>query len=383
MDAPSIAYLDNAATTRLAPEVRRAMDPWLGELVGNPSSLHRLGLAAGRAVSAARRALARCLGCAPEEVVFTSGGTESAALAILGAGGRARRPGRVVVSAVEHPAVLESARLLEARGWCVDVVPVDSAGRVDPGRVAEAVRADTRLVSVMHANNELGTVQPVAEAARAARAANPDVLVHTDAVQSLGKLPVDVAALGVDLLSLSAHKLHGPSGSGALYVRRGVKLAPLFGGGEQERGLRPGTENVPGIVGLGAAVALADDERPELAGRLARLRDALSDGLRSSIPGLRVNGGPADGRLCSHLHVSLPGLASEPLLHALEALGVYASAGSACHARRAGPSHVLLAIGLPARGEAHLRLTLSRDTSEAEVALALDAVPRAVSSLRP
>ena len=378
----AIAYLDNAATTRLAPQVREAMVPWLGEQVGNPSSLHRFGLAAGRAVAAARRTVAATLGCSHDEVVFTSGGTEADALAVLGAARAARRPGHVLVSAVEHPAVLESARLLTSRGWRVDELEVDSAGRVDPDRLLAALRPDTRLVSVMHVNHELGTVQPIAEVARAVHAANPEAVVHCDAVQSFGKLPVDVRSLGVDLLSLSAHKIHGPMGVGALYVRSGVRIVPLLGGGGQERGLRPGTENVPGVVGLAEAAALADEEAMTERRRISSLRDDLWAGLAERVDGIRSNGPTGTDRVCSHLHVSVPGLDSEPLLHALEARGVYASAGSACHARRAATSHVLRAIGRTERGEAHLRLSLSRETTGAEVGVALEAVPDAVASLR-
>jgi len=380
---PDVIYLDNAATTRVAPEVRAAMAPWLGELWGNPSSAHRLGLAAGRAVKESRRTLADALGCAPEEVVFTSGGTEADSLAVFGVAAAARRPGHLIVSAIEHPAVLESARALEARGWRLDLAPVDGQGRVDPDEIAGLVGEDTALVSVMHVNNEVGTVQPIAELVRAVRRRSPKTRVHTDAVQSFTKEPTDVDTLGVDLLSLSSHKVHGPMGAGALYVRKGTRLGPLFGGGGQEGGHRPGTENLPGIVGLAAAARLGTGARPREAPAMTARRDRLWEGLRDRVEGVRLNGPEGPGRVCHNLHVSVPRVESQPLLHALEARGVLASAGSACHAQTTSLSHVLAAIGLQARGEAHLRLSLSRETTDAEVEAAVEAFAEAVADLLP
>ena len=378
-------YLDNGATTRLAPEVRDAMLPWLGERWGNPSSSHRLGLAAARAVKGARRDLADALGCAPGEVVVTSGGTEADILAVVG-GALARRggtPGHVVVSAIEHPAVLEAASLLEELGWEVTQVGVDDQGRVDPAAVADAVRPDTAVVSVMLVNNEIGSVQPVAELAQAARARQPDVLVHTDAVQAFTKMPLDVRDLGVDLLSLSGHKFHGPMGSGALYVRDGVRLRPLAVGGGQEGGRRSGTENVPGIVGLAAAARLGTADLPAKCRDITTRRDRLHATLAKAFDDLTLNG-PASGphRICHNLHVSVPGCESASLLHALEAQGVYASAGSACHSKDARLSHVLQAVGAQPRGHAHLRLTLSAHTTDDDVERAGAAFISAVRELR-
>ena len=380
-------YLDNGATTQLAPEVRDAMSPWLGERWGNPSSSHRMGLDAARAVKDARRELAEALGCAPAEVVLTSGGTESDALALIGGAlGVAGpiKPAHIVMSTVEHPAVIESAGLLRDLGWQVDSVGVDAQGRVDPEAVTDAVRPDTAVVSVMLVNNEIGAVSPLAEIARAARAKSAHVLIHTDAVQAFTKLPLDVRDLGVDLLSLSGHKFHGPTGTGALYVRAGVRLRPMLTGGGQEGGRRSGTENVAGVVGLGAAAKLGAADLPAKTREIASRRDRLHSILATAIEDLRLNG-PASGpaRVCHNLHVSVPGVESASLLHALEARGVYASAGSACHSRDAQLSHVLRAVGAQARGHAHLRLTLSRYTTDEEVEAAGSAFVSAVRELRP
>lgn len=379
-------YLDNGATTQLAPEVREAMLPWLGERWGNPSSTHRLGLAAARAIQQARRELAEALGCAAGEVVVTSGGTEADALAVIGGALGARgpaKPGHIIVSAVEHPAVLQSAALLQELGWHVSEVPVDHRGRVEPAAVADEVRPDTALVSVMLVNNEIGSVQPVAAIAEAARDKNPDVLVHTDAVQAFTKLPLDVRDLGVDLLSLSGHKFHGPAGTGALYVRKGVRLRPMLVGGGQEGGRRSGTENTAGIVGMAAAASLGAADLPARCREIAARRDRLYADLAAALGDLTLNGPPSGPeRVCHNLHVSVPGCESASLLHALESRDVYASAGSACHSKDAKLSHVLQAVGAKPRGHAHLRLTLSRYTTDDEVRQAGAAFVSAVQELR-
>lgn len=376
-------YLDNGATTAVAPEVRDAMLPWLGESWGNPSSRHRLGLGAARAIKESRKIIAEALGCEPAEVVFTSGGTEADALAVAGCARSAQHTGHIICSAIEHPAVLNSVRALEERGWRADVLPVDRQGLVDPTDVAERVTEETVLVSVMHTNNELGSIQPIAAIATAARRANPRLKVHTDAVQSFTKEPVHLRLLGVDLLSVSSHKIHGPMGVGALIVRKGTTLQPLVRGGGQELGMRSGTENVPGIVGFAQAVRMACASREADHASIGERRDRLQALLQARLPNMRVNG-PSTGpqRACNNLHLSIPGVASESILHALEAEGVYGSAGSACNSRNARLSHVLEAVGLEARGWAHVRLTLSRYTTELEVADAAEAITRAVAELR-
>lgn len=379
-------YLDNGATTRLAPEVREAMLPWLGERWGNPSSSHRLGLDAARAVKQARRDLADSLGCAATEVVLTSGGTEADALAVIGGAlGLAgpKKPGHIVVSAIEHPAVLESAGLLKDVGWDVTEIGVDGQGLVSPDAIAQAMRDDTALVSVMLVNNELGAVQPIEEIVRAAKARKSDVLVHTDAVQAFTKLQFDVRDLGVDLLSVSGHKFHGPTGTGALYVRSTVRLRPLLAGGGQEGGRRSGTENVPGAVGLAAAARLGCQDLSAKVQEITARRDRLHARLSDSVDGLTLNGPPSGPRrVCHNLHISVTGCESASLLHAMEAKGVYASAGSACHSKDAKLSHVLQAVGAKARGEAHLRLTLSRDTTDEDVDKAAAAFVAAIAELR-
>jgi len=353
-------YLDNAATTRPDPAALAAMRAFEDEHHGNPSSQHAAGVAAAREVERARQAVADALGAAPDEIVFTSGGTESNNLALKGA--PLPRGGHVVVSAIEHPSVLRTADALRRRGVKVTVVGVDPRGRVSPAAVAAALTPSTALVSVMHANNETGTLEPVAEIGRLCRARG--VLFHTDACQSFTRAALDAGSGDFDLISVNAHKIHGPKGVGALFVRRGTKLTPLLDGGGHERGLRSGTLNAPGIVGFGAAVRLARDASPY---ETQRLRDRLLVLLRRGIPGLRLNG-PEDARLCGHLSVTLPRGDAKEAAQALSARGVLVSTGSACSAGKNEPSHVLLALGLtPAQAGRTLRLTLSRMTTRAEV----------------
>lgn len=373
-------YLDYAATTPTDPRVLDAMRPYFGEVFGNASSLHVFGQEARAAVDRARKVLAQALGCQPSEVVFTSGATESDNWALVGTTLACEARGRhVVVSSVEHKAVLEPARFLASRGFAVTLLPVDRFGQVDPDDVRRALRDDTVLLSVMHANNEVGTLQPVAEVARIAR--ERGVLVHTDATQTFGALPVDVDALGVDLLSASAHKRYGPKGVGLLYVRRGTRIEPLLRGGAHERGRRAGTENVPGIVGFARAVELALAEREAEQARVGALRDRLLAGLLA-IEGAVLNGHPT-ARLPNNANVSFEGVSSEALLLSLDLRGLAASSGSACAAGSLEPSHVLAAMGLPREQvEGAVRFTLGRWTTEQEVDAAVEMVREAVGELR-
>jgi cysteine desulfurase len=371
-------YLDNGATTRVEPAVAEAMVHAMTVAYGNPSSAHRLGVEAARAIAAARGRVARAIGADPSEIVFTSGGTEANALGFRGAA-EAARSRHVVVSALEHPSVAAAALALAARGWEVSTVAPTRAGLVEAEALAEAVRPDSAAVALIWVQNELGTVQPIARAVRAVKARAPRCHVHVDAVQAVGKLAVDVSELGCDSLSLSAHKIHGPKGAGALWLKKGARVAPLVHGGGQERDLRPGTEGVPGIVGLGVAVELAERARPEAAARMAQLRDALWTRLLARLPAAMRHGDPAAS--APHiLSVGFPGLPAEPLLHALEARGVYVSAGSACHARDKKPSATLRAIGVP-DDVATLRFSLSRHTSDEEIARAVAATEAAVAEL--
>lgn len=366
-------YLDYNATTPVHPEVRDAMLPWLGERWGNPSSAHAFGRAAAEAVATARAQVAALVGAAAERIVFTSGGTESDNLALLGA--PAPRP-RIVVSAVEHPAIEEPVAVLRAQGFAHAVLAVDGRGTVDLSRARGVLAEPCGILSVILAQNETGVIQPVAELARLARAAAGDVIVHSDAAQAVGKIAVDVDALGVDLLTIVGHKLYAPAGIGALYVREGVTLRPRTHGGGQERGMRPGTEPVALIVGLGAACALAARDVHVEASRQAALRDRLWHRLRAEVPGVERTG---EGALLlpNTLHVRFPGRAGAEVLAAAPAIA--ASTGSACHAHGdgqvGGPPGVLAAMGIDARSAAGaVRLGVGRFTTEADVDHAADAL---------
>ena len=372
-------YFDHAATTPVDPRVFEGMTPFFCERFGNPSEPHRLGREARSAVDEARARVAALLGAGENEIVFTAGGTEADNLALFGSLARLQ-PGHLVVSAVEHPAVMEAARALNGRGWDVDYVPVDGHGVVDPEAYRAAFRDDTRLVSVMTANNVVGTVQPVAELARIAH--QKGALFHTDAVQAVGSLPVDVDELGVDMLSLSGHKLHGPKGVGALYVRRGTRLQPLLHGGGQERRLRSGTENVPGIVGLGVAMTLACEAMPEVRPRLERLRDRLVAGVLARVPEVTLLGHPTD-RLPGNAAFAVRYVEGESLLLRLDARGFTVSSGSACAAGSDEPSPVVQALGVrPEDAHGSLRVSLGRENTEEEVDAFLDALPPIVDELR-
>ncbi|SCZ62102.1 cysteine desulfurase NifS [Thiohalomonas denitrificans] len=369
-------YLDNNATTAVAPAVREAMLPWLGVQWGNPSSLHRDGRMAHEAVESARRELAALIGARPRRLVFTGGGSEANNLAIKGIAFSAATGAHLITSRVEHPAVLKTCHFLERMGWRVSYLPVDNEGRVRPEVLRRAITGETALVSIMLANNEVGTIQPIAELAAMAR--EHGVPFHTDAVQAVGKSPVDVEALGVDLLSLSAHKFHGPKGVGALYVRKGLELEALVHGGGQEGGLRAGTENVAGIAGLGRAAVLAGEWLGQC-GVMQERRDRLEAGLMRLVPGATRNGSAAM-RLPNTLNLTLPGLRGESLVIALDQHGIACSSGSACKSGSPEPTHVLKAMGLSDEA-AHcsLRLSLSHHTDDEAIGHTLDVMQRVLT----
>ena len=373
-------YLDYAATTPVDPRVVDAMLPYFTVRAGNASSLHAFGQEARAAVDEARAQVAGVIGSRPSEIVFTSGATESDNLAVLGVALATESRGRhIVTTAIEHHAVLEPCHALQQRGYAVTCVPVDGRGIVDPDDIRRALRGDTVLISVMAANNEIGTLQPVAEIGRLAR--ETKIPFHSDATQLVGAGPVHVDELQVDFLSLSGHKRYGPKGVGALYVRRDTPLAPVQRGGGHERGWRGGTENVPGIVGLGRALQIAAAEMGEESRRLAVLRDRL---IREALalPGAHLNGDPLR-RLPNNVNVSFDGTDSQSLVMSLDLQGVAVSAGSACSSGSIEPSHVLTALGIPAeRATAAVRFTVGRGTTEEEVAYAAHALREVVARLR-
>jgi cysteine desulfurase len=366
-------YLDHNATTPVHPAVLDEMLPWLRDHFGNPSSSHCYGHLAAQAVTAARESVAALIGATPAEIVFTGCATEANNLALLGVARALRGLRHLVVSAVEHPAVMAPAAWLREQGWSLTVVDVDRFGRVDPADVEKALRPDTALVSVMHANNEVGTIQPVKQIAQLTRARG--VLLHTDAAQTVGKISVDVDRLGVDLLSIAGHKFGAPKGVGALYVRSGAPLASILHGADQERGLRPGTENVPLIVALGAAARLAHRALPGLADTLLQRRDQLHGLLADAIPGLQLNGHP-EHRLPNTAHLSFPGVSGRALLQ--EAPGVAASLGSACHSVSDAVSGVLAAMQIDAaRAAGSVRLSVGSATTADDVVRAAAALVQA------
>jgi cysteine desulfurase len=383
-------YLDNNATTPLAPEVFAAMKPYLGENYGNASSIHWFGQQAKAAVEVAREQVAKLINARPGEIAFTSGGTESDNAAIVGiveaarvssaAGPDQMGTKHVITTAIEHHAVLYTVKALEKRGVRVTYVRVGSSGVLDPEDIERAIRPETVLISVMHANNELGTIQPIEEIGRIA--ARHDIYFHTDAVQSVGKIPVDVEKFGIDLLSLSAHKLHGPQGVGALYIRRGTILRPLLYGGHHERDRRPGTENVAGIVGLGKAAELARQRMSEEAARLAALRDRLEEGILGSVPLAAVNGDRAR-RLPTTTNLRFDYIEGEGFVIAMDLRGIACSTGAACSSGSLEPSHVLSAVGLtPEQARSSIRFSLSRFTTADEIDQALELLPAVVEQLR-
>jgi cysteine desulfurase len=381
-------YLDHAATTPVHPAVLDAMLPYFTARFGNPSSIYQLGQDGRAALDRARAAVARVLGCQPAEILFTSGATESDNQALSGIAWHRRLqnpdgpPPHIVTTAIEHHAVLHTADWLERQGCAVTRVPVDADGFVDPDDVARAIRPETCLVSVMYANNEIGSIQPIAEISRIAR--DREIPFHTDAVQAAGALPLDVDALGVDLLSLSAHKFYGPKGVGLLYVRRGTDIAYQQHGGGQESGRRGGTENVPGIVGLAAALERAEAARAEYNRHCGTLRDRLYAGLAEAIPDLELNG-PSDWdrRLPNNLNVSIRGVQGETALLSLDMQGIAASAGSACTTGNSQPSHVLQALGYDdERCRASLRLTLGWSNTEEQIDETIDVLADVAGRIR-
>jgi cysteine desulfurase len=376
-------YLDHAATTPVDKQVVAAMLPYFSERFGNPSSIHRLGRAALEALDEARETVAAALGASRKEIVFTGGGSEADNLAIKGVALAQREAGKgahVITSATEHHAVLHAVEQLEAFGFEPTLLPVDRDGLVAPDDLRAAIRPDTVLVSIMHANNEIGTIQPLAELGAICRGYG--VPFHTDAVQAAGSLALDVNELNVDLLSLAAHKFYGPKGVGALYVRRGTPLLPQIQGGGQERRRRAGTENVAQIVGMAAALRLAEERRPEYVARCTALRERLLDGIRARIPDAHLNGHPSR-RLPNNVNVAFDGVEGESVLLLLDQHGIAASSGSACTSGALEASHVLLALGLEHdRAIGTVRFTLGQSTTEEEIDNVLDVLPALIEQLR-
>jgi len=374
-------YLDYAATTPTRPEVVEAMLPCFTEVFGNPSSIYSCAQEARGAMEEARAKIADLVGARSEEIVFTSGGTEADNFALKGvAFANESKGNHIITSSIEHHAVMETCKFLKRRGFSITCLQVDEYGLVAPDDVKRAITDKTILISVMHANNEIGTIEPIAEIRKIATEAG--IYFHTDAVQTVGRIPVDVDKLGVDLLSMSAHKFYGPKGVGALYIRKGTKLIPFMHGGEQERGRRASTQNVPGIVGFGRAAELAQQEIAEEAERLTQLRDKLIKGLLERIDHTRLNGHPLS-RLPNNVNVTVEYVEGESMVLNLDLEGIVASTGSACSSASLEPSHVLLAIGLPPE-QAHgsLRFSLGKWTNEEEIGRVLEVLPRVVAKLR-
>jgi cysteine desulfurase len=373
-------YLDYNATTPVDREVLEAMLPYFSGSFGNASSIHSAGQRGRAAVDAARESVATLLGAKPSEIVFTCGGTEADNLALFGTVAHCVQPRKhMVTTAIEHHAVLNCAEALEKQGVDVTYVPAGRDGIVDPDEIREAIRPETVLISVMLANNETGTIQPIEEIGRIA--AEEDIYFHCDAVQAAGKLPLDVNRLGMDLLSISAHKIYGPKGAGALYVRTGTELEPIFHGGHHERDRRPGTENVPGIVGLGKAADLAIKNLTSDAARMAALRDKFESALLS-LPGVHMNGDPHH-RVANTCNLSFDAAGGEALVIALDLQGISCSTGAACSSGAVAPSHVLTAIGLsPERARSSLRFSLGRPTTPEEIDRAIEIIPAVVERLR-
>src|SRR3989441_7235485 len=375
-------YFDYNATTPPAPEAAEAVAAATRDLFGNASSVHHFGQQAKAALDEARSAIASLIHADPSEIVFTGGGTEADNFAIRGAAEALEPTGRkhLIASAIEHEAVLNTLKALARRGWRATLLPVDQSGVVSPDQLRDAIAADTAVVSVMHANNEIGTIQPIAELAAIAH--EHGALMHTDAVQSTGKIAVDARALGVDLLSLSAHKFNGPKGAGALWIKRGTRMQPILTGGKHERNRRAGTENVPAIVGMGVAARLAVEKMPAEAARVAALRDRLEEGILRAVPGTAVNGART-ARVPNTTNISFDRVEAESLLIALDLEGVAVSTGSACSSGTLEPSHVLRAMGLPAhRTQNSLRFSLGMFSIEGEVDRVIEVLPRLVEKLR-
>ena len=374
-------YMDNAATTAVSPEVLQAMLPYFTDIYGNPSSIHSTGRDARRAVDAARKQVAAAIGAQPTEIYFTAGGSESDNWAIKGTAFAKRAKGNhIITSQIEHHAVLHTCAWLEKQGFEVTYLPVDEFGRVRVEDVEKAITDKTILISIMAANNEIGTLQPITEIGKLAKSRG--ILFHTDAVQAMGAIPIDVNAMNIDMLSMSGHKFHGPKGIGVLYVRKGVHPDIFMHGGAQERGQRAGTENLAGIVGIGKAIELATQNLEANAARMSRLRDKLIDGILAEIPEVRLNGHRTE-RLPNNVNVSIRYIEGEAMLLRLDLAGIAGSSGSACTSGSLDPSHVLLAIGLPHEiAHGSLRLSLGTDTTEEQVDEVLRVLPGIVKDLR-
>ena len=374
-------YADNAATTKMSQTAINAMLPYMERVYGNPSSLHSVGQEAAEALQSARETIAQCLGASPNEITFTSGGSEADNQALLSAAWLGLRKGKkhIISTAFEHHAILHTLKKLEKEGFEVQLLDVGPLGNITAQQVADAIRPDTCLVTTMYANNEIGSILPIAEIGAVCK--EKGVLFHTDAVQAAGHLPIDVKAQNIDMLSLSAHKFHGPKGIGVLYARRGVPLTSLIEGGAQERGKRAGTENIPAIMGMAAALKEACEHMEANAAHVTRLRDRLIEGL-SQIPHSALNGDPVN-RLPGNVSFCFEGIEGESLLLLLDSKGICASSGSACTSGSLDPSHVLLAIGRPHEvAHGSLRLSLCHDTTEAQVNYILEKVPGIVAYLR-
>ncbi|MDI6887699.1 MAG: cysteine desulfurase NifS [Candidatus Thermoplasmatota archaeon] len=379
-------YLDHAATTPIAQEVLKEMLPYFTEFYGNASSLHSFGREAHNAIEKARAQIANLIKAKEEEIIFTSSGTESDNLAIKGIAYRHKElitdfeGPHIITSAIEHPAVLETCKYLEQQGFRVKYLPVDKYGFVNVEELENSISKGTFLITIMHANNEIGTIEPIEEIGKIAK--ERDVILHTDAVQSFGKVPIDVGKMNADLLSVSAHKIYGPKGVGALYIKRGVQVEPFIHGGGHERGLRSSTENIAGIVGLGKAAELAQQRIESDAAYMTKLRDKLIKNITENVEESYLNGHPTK-RLPNNAHFRFTGIEGESLVLSLDEKGIASSTGSACSSKKLEPSHVLLAIGLN-EVEAHgsLRLTLGRENTEEEIDYVLSVLPEVVERLR-
>lgn len=374
-------YLDHAATTYVKPEVFETMKPYFSEHFGNASSIYSLGRDSKKAVEESREKVAKAIGAEPKEVYFTGSGSEADNWALKGIAAAYKKKGNhIITSAIEHPAIMSSCKYLEGEGFEVTYVPVDSDGLVSPEQIRNAIKENTILISIMFANNEIGTIQPIKEIGAIAK--EKGVLFHTDAVQAVGNINIDVKDLNVDLLSLSSHKFYGPKGIGALYIKKGVKIASFIHGGQQERGKRASTENVPGIIGLGRAIELATENLDEYNKKLIELREKTIEGLFAKVPYIRLNG-HRHNRLPGNVNISFEFIEGESLLLMLDMKGVYGSSGSACSSGSLDPSHVLLAIGLPHEiAHGSLRLSFGDENTQEDVDYILEVIPQIVSKLR-
>ena len=374
-------YLDNAATTKVLPSIAEAMVKTMTEDYGNPSSIYKLGQQAKNILDTAREQVAELINASPKEIIFTGGGSEGDTMLLLGvAHAYAKKGKHIITTAVEHHAILHTCQALEKEGYTVTYLPVDEFGKIEPAAVEAAITAETILISVMYANNEIGTIMPIKEIGAIAR--KHGVLFHTDAVQAAGHIPIDVQKDNIDLLTLTAHKFHGPKGTGAVYIKQGLKIGSLVYGGGQEKGLRAGTENTAGILGLGLAAVHARENMKEHSKRVINLRDKLITGINERISEVRLNGHPTD-RLPNNVNFSIRYIEGEGLLLLLDMAGIAASSGSACTSGSLDPSHVLLAIGLPHEiAHGSLRLTLSELTTEEEIDYLLEKLPPIVERLR-